>query len=398
MRIENAQPQGIHLDNWHTLRSIFSLAIFSRGNNVSANRLRCFDSARGIAMGLVCLSHFILIYSHTSSAHLDFLYFITKLASPTFMVVSGTLLGFMLTTKRDSFDQVQKNYFNRGIFLLTYAHLIIALSHLLITKGHYAEALKYIFITDAVGFNCIVGPVLCRKMNAKKRIMMSIVLITISWTIISKYHPEGIASGLAKEAFWGDIQENNIFHLLNNTFPVLPWFSIFSIATVTGEKAAYLYIKKEAHWERIFIKMGVLLFGILFVIKTAIIAAKHLKVESFTNIGLFSNTSIYQKSPPSIGFLLFYGGIAYFLIFAIIVCQNRNLLTHLFDYIDCLGRNSLFVFIVQFFAYYTLFYYIHARYSHLWPAYFMISFLTILAVAHFWDKSGWNKHLTARIF
>lgn len=65
-----------------------------------SNRIVALDSARGTAMLLVCLSHFAVIYSESSGVSFDDVYYFTMMAAPTFMVISGILLGFFYTTKK----------------------------------------------------------------------------------------------------------------------------------------------------------------------------------------------------------------------------------------------------------------------------------------------------------
>lgn len=57
-------------------------------------------------MMLVCLSHFTEVYSKSSGASLDGVYYFTMMAAPTFMLISGMLLGFFLQPGKMSLNSL----------------------------------------------------------------------------------------------------------------------------------------------------------------------------------------------------------------------------------------------------------------------------------------------------
>src|SRR4051812_38573057 len=108
-------------------------------------RLQFLDASRGVAMLLVFLSHFAQGYfGETSTGRVPrVLWRVGLVASPTFVIISGTLLGFLYAQSRDDFGPVQSKLIDRGLFLLTLGHVLILGA--LVPYGHTA---RWLFITD----------------------------------------------------------------------------------------------------------------------------------------------------------------------------------------------------------------------------------------------------------
>src|ERR1043165_2078322 len=96
-----------------------------------ARRISNLDAARGTAMLLVCLSHFAAVYvrklSLAGSTHLPVLPWpiaLGMIASPTFVAVSGTILGLLFVVRKKSFDEQRLKLVDRSLFVLTVAHVL----------------------------------------------------------------------------------------------------------------------------------------------------------------------------------------------------------------------------------------------------------------------------------
>ena len=77
---------------------------------------------------------FVLL-SHFSSAYFKgqpdrfwpaLLYRIGMIASPTFTIVSGMLLGYLFSTTGSRFADIRTKLIDRSLFLLTVGHVLIA--------------------------------------------------------------------------------------------------------------------------------------------------------------------------------------------------------------------------------------------------------------------------------
>lgn len=98
---------------------------------MNGGRIAELDAARGIAMLLVCLTHFSDVHFVRSLA-LDGwcgmgLALVGKVATPTFVLVSGILMGYQ-TEAAAGAARFRMHLLVRALFLVTIGYLLIALS------------------------------------------------------------------------------------------------------------------------------------------------------------------------------------------------------------------------------------------------------------------------------
>ena len=92
--------------------------------NKPSDRLQAIDAARGVAMLFVLLSHFASVqFAMAADAPLQqSLWRVSMVASPTFVLISGMMMGFLYETRRSSFGPVRDKLVDRALFLLTIGH------------------------------------------------------------------------------------------------------------------------------------------------------------------------------------------------------------------------------------------------------------------------------------
>lgn len=97
------------------------------GVPVKKKRIEVIDAGRGAAMLLVFLSHFSEFYFgyHGKTRLLETMYNITMIASPSFMLISGTMLGYLFRSNPGGYQRIREKYIDRGLFLLLVAHILI---------------------------------------------------------------------------------------------------------------------------------------------------------------------------------------------------------------------------------------------------------------------------------
>lgn len=101
----------------------------------------------------------------------------------------------------------------------------------------------------------------------------------------------------------------------------------------------------------------------------------------------------FQKLPPSPVYFLFYGGCALVLLALLLKFRHVRPVGLYIAATEILGRTSLFVFIVQYFVYFSLFVWIDPGPANLWPVYFACSAALLWGTALLWDKGNLNKYL-----
>jgi uncharacterized membrane protein len=353
-------------------------------------RIRPIDAARGSAMLFVFFSHFVEVFFKRYSIPVDLAYVITQIASPAFVSISGIVLGILFSTRHDKYPVTKFTFFWRGVFLLTLGRMMIFVAHIPMAGG-WQEAARWGFMTDAIGFCIILGPFLMEKVNRYERLLLGVFVYTVTWGVILFWRPVSIHAIVLKESFFGSL--GTAARFFTDVFPVLPWFGFYLAATSLGEFLAD-FIKQE-RLDRLRVT----------ILRTALIALC-LALSLFTirsvlgrflvgpiKSDVYALLSPWQKLPPGPVYFLFYGGWTFVLMFVLFRLQHTRVVGSYSLVVEVLGRNSLFVFIVQYFVYFALFPFVDFPKSSLWPLYFTISAFVIWGLALLWDVGQMNRYL-----
>src|SRR5215831_781836 len=199
-----------------------------------SDRQRFLDVSRGTAMLFVLLSHFSFTYFPTQSDLTPTtLRLIGMIASPTFMIINGVLVGFLCQVRRDGFERLRMAFVDRGILLLTVGHVLILGSHVL----WYTT--RFLSITDTVGICMIVGPWLASTVNPRNRLIMGLFLYALSWVATESWHPQSMLLKGIQETAFGSF--NAVIY--RYAFPVLPWFGLDLASSVLGSRLGDLHLR-----------------------------------------------------------------------------------------------------------------------------------------------------------
>jgi uncharacterized membrane protein len=356
-------------------------------------RVRPIDAARGTAMLFVFLSHFAEVYLRNNGvlALLYPVYKITMIASPTFMVISGIMLGYLYRTETWNFGPIRERFVNRGLFLLTIGRLLIFVAHISIAGG-IQEALHWGFITDAIGVSIIVGPLLIDKVQWKGRLLIAVLVFVMNWVVILLWSPELWALKVLKETLFGPAGTFNT-QVYADVFPLVPWFSLYFLGTCIGERIG----EHSASGEKWKIAPFVLkAWAGSWLIVLALLGGRYL-ISSFGITGfeneIRSLTSPFQKLSPSPAFFSFYGGAGLFILYLLFRFEGNALVNRVASFAEVLGQTSLFVFIIQYYVYFTFFSEVNFGLTMVWPLYFVASVAVISIVSKVWYERGLNRLL-----
>lgn len=346
-------------------------------NERVSRRSLFIDATRGLAMMFVCLSHFgIGYFGRLREAHLEHLTSLVALPStPTFIVLSGLLLGFLSVQSPASFPNLGLKLMDRGLFLLGPARALVMLAHFVIFRH-----IRFFFITDTIGICLLLGPWTVANFSSAIRAALGLGLITFGWFIYLAWTPTSVSHGVLHSILVGDVP----FKFGWLTFPLLPWVGAYLLATPIGEALA--------RWR----KQGdgfVFKLGALAALCMVAGAAMH-----FAGRGLHPEVreilSAGQKYPPSPAFLLACGGGGLFATALMAWLEQRHLFSTILAGFATVGRSSLVVFVVQYFVYYALIYSLPLPATHLWPLFLAATLVFIFAVAVWWDRRVGNEYLT----
>jgi hypothetical protein len=100
-----------------------------------------------------------------------------------------------------------------------------------------------------------------------------------------------------------------------------------------------------------------------------------------------------RKLPPSPAYFLFYGGCGAFGLSVLMWLHDSPAVRLYSRCASLLGRTSLFVFILQYVVYFTLFSYFDPGPATLWPLFFVVSVAAIAGCALLWDRFNLNRFL-----
>jgi uncharacterized membrane protein len=152
--------------------------LFPAPGVASGARITGIDAARGFAMVLVCFSHIRHHFVESAPGLYAALTLSTRLATPTFLLLSGFVIGYLL---RRADGNIAIRLVDRGLFLLLVAHSLLGLVDL-----RSVSFLEWWFgrvtITDAIGVALFVA-VVAYRLSSTTLLTMGFLLALISWPI-----------------------------------------------------------------------------------------------------------------------------------------------------------------------------------------------------------------------
>lgn len=375
---------------------------------MSTTRIQAIDAARGAAMLFVLVAHFGNGYFHRVGAISlrNAAWHVGMVASPTFMMISGLLLGYLYAVHREDFSSIQHKLIGRGIFLLTVGHLFILVAHVPYAGGFW-QATHWLFITDTIGLCFIIGPSIVRRTTPMRRLLLAAVIYEMSWLVTLIWRPESMLTAALKDAAIGPSELDRL-HLWADEFPVFPWLAVYLASSSLGEEMrARIFSEGDRYARRLIGSVGVAFFFLA--------AASYATIRIFYRLvfrvllsaadsglpvynALISPlSSITKKLPPSPVYFFFYGGVGLLMLYALLWAEQTGRFGRAFQLLIVLGQTSLFAFILQYYVFFSLLPLAHPTYSPLWPLYLLASVTIVIVGCLFWHRRGHNRLMTLPI-
>jgi Predicted membrane protein len=361
-------------------------------NTAQASRVREIDAARGAAMAAVCISHSAL-YLSAHPEHQRILATIGMVATPSFLLLSGTVCGYLASKAREDVSQFRRRLIDRGLFLLIVAHLVIGL-----TNSAWAPLddvlIGSVYITDAVGIGLIVAAFVARRLSSRQLLACGFALYLGACALTASIEPTSDHARFLARLFLG-IGGGN-WQQGGYVVPVLPYLAIFLIGLAGGREygarrargATLLQIARSCMW------IGLACMTAAVCIKVLAVGAKpSLSVELHDDLWFLTDPR--QKIPPGISYALAFGGAGVLGTAAIFAMSHFARGQLLIAALSTVGRASLITFVVQFWVYAY-----PARVLQIgdlgawWPLAFAGSVGFLWLVAAGWDRANYNRFLT----
>jgi uncharacterized membrane protein len=355
-------------------------------------RLHFLDAARGTAMLFLLISHFAGTYfDDPTRGTAKILIEIGHVATPTFILISGILVGFLYRTRPNQFEAFRVRLIDRGLFLLTITRLLMT-----VFCWPTMHTGQYVIITDVIGVSMIVGPWLIAHLSPGRRLAISAGLYAASWVAIESWHPQHPAGWFVEETFFGSFAPK--FYLY--TFPLVPWFSFELAASVVGDRLGRLYQRDDhAGMVRLLRTLAILALSLSAVAKgvyLAAVASHRFGPEQARLQDIVHILTSRLQFPPTPVYLLFYGGLGLGVLSLWLLLERRAALPRLSHFAVILGQNSLVAFVAQAAVYYTLVHTLRGRFPHAWawPGYLALSMALVILCTLAWHRLGYRKYLT----
>jgi hypothetical protein len=337
-------------------------------------------------MMFVCLSHFGLEYFRRldEPAIAGALYMVGMVGTPTFMLISGIMLGLLYETKRTRFDEHRMLLADRALFMLTAGHVLIMVASAP-RPDSLIVTLQRGFITDVLAVALLLGPGLVSRVGRRGRLLMAAVLFAGGWLLALQWAPDNSLDRIVRYLLVGSYPGDS-----PHNFPLLHWLAVFIAASVLGQwMGERLATGRQRSVERALLLAGGLAVSSVVLFK---LGQWTLSIQSAPILVVLG--SPWKKLPPSPAYLLFYGGLALLLLASALILERRRFAQRAFAWASLLGRTSLFVFIVQFYVYYVLLLSLNLPYTPFWPLLFVASLAGITLLAKVWDDGAMNRHLS----
>ena len=348
------------------------------------------DAARGSAIVLVCVSHFAGSYLVGAGAPRTAVWLATigMMATPTFIVVSGLLIGYLSDVYRFHLDSYQTKLRDRGLFLLIIGHCWLALTDSM-RAGGLAMGLKRGYITDVIGVALLIMVPLVRHTPWRLRIKAGLGLALLSSLAALAWHPATKWMGTLEETLIG----SSVSPLRGYAFPLLPWLGIYAAATGLGTRLAPLFrAGRYREAGRFIISAGVVSAALAVVLRLLVRVQPPNGGTMLAALNFL--TTPWSKIPPSPGYLLFFGGLGLVITGGLLTSAAALQRTLFVRALALLGRNSLWAYLAQNFVYFVLLYMLALPYHPAWPLLLLGSIGVVFALAWVWEIIDGNRYVT----
>lgn len=314
------------------------------------------DAARGAAMLFSCLAHYGWWIGQTQTRATGMLLSIAMVATPTFLLLSGTVTGWLICST-DNPQRTQLKLLNRGLFLLTLGHILVSLAEA--HRNGLVRALSGATIVDDIGL-CIICSALCFRGIRNEEFRRSLLAYGLSgyifcWLTILIWHPPAGGWLVLHQVLLGPDPLGVSLHTYSS--PTLPYMCLFAVGLGSSDYVVAAARPGASSRSR----RGLLALGFALVATALLLRGVRWLAElqfqgaDFLPV-MISTLTISGKTPPSPAYLLFYcgAGIVMSVSFFALASSPSKLASKIATTSAVLGRASLFVFVLQYFIFWTL--------------------------------------------
>lgn len=345
-------------------------------------------------MILVCLSHVRHHFESTAPALYSLVTMTTRVATPTFLLLSGFVIGHLL--RGNSVGKVGLALVDRGLFLLIVAHTLIGLTQLPGTD--FAEWwLGRAMITDVVGI-ALFAAVLVRRASAAALFAAGCALCIPSWIVAMTWLPASEGMQLVGSLlFYLDAAPSSTIEV-----PLLSYLGVFLIGMALS--AWFRDLLLVQNYRALAVRLSVIGSAAVLLAVTGIVlwhfgknAVAQVLSEPYLMRLLRATLNPGSKLPPGPSYMLFYGGLGLLMTAAFCAIRTGRFLGPMARLAIPIGRASLLCFVLQdwlFFLLPELLGYAAVSSVPFWLAYFAVGVLALHFISRAWMRIQGNRFLT----
>lgn len=364
----------------------------------SIDRITEFDEARGLAMILVCLSHFwglhLVINEMDSEGWVSALLAVTKVAAPMFVLISGMLLGYQLQVRNDA-RVFRLRVLDRALFLLTVGHMLIAIPGAL-RYGGLGPSFMRGFMTDTLAVCLVVGVLVMPLVKGRHLIFLGGAGMMAEWLVWALWVPDAAWAHTVSAVFIGPVSGDPVFF----NFPLLPWVAWYLVGCGIGKRMDARQPMDRLQAGRQFRIIGAGMAGAALLCKGASIAWLSMTDQPMPSWWVFV-WAADQKLPPGPMYVLLYSGLGLGLMGLLFASASRGFAYIRTSVFVSIGQSSLVIFIVQAYLYYGGLYALKLADVTLTPVtamvYLALSLLIVWGCAKVLTKYGVMQYMTLGI-
>jgi uncharacterized membrane protein len=379
---------------WRVVEYVITQVMNPLSERTGTTRIHSVDSMRGVAMILVIVQHAYHLIDPTKVYGLvDFgIYGITRMASVAFIAVSGMMIAYFLYARTD-WQQVQRRFAGRAVFVLLFAHPAIAVVRYFYSEGdHWQQFLTGLYraypITDTIALCLLVAPWILRWIKPTGLLLLIAISLLVSPLVSALWHPDSVILHILKDVLFGEVRTGNAIVVV---WPLVPWLAIFLCGSFMGRELALVRTGQQSisDLRSTMRRWAIWLFAVGVVLS---LGYKLLKMQ----FGDVWDPALFAAIYPSrlTGLLPIYLAILLWL-FSLLIARID--LEGRYDRLSwaasVFGRTSLFTYIVQFFPAQTLPALLGLRYNlNLWQYLLLAAFalITTWVMAYIYGRMrGW---------
>lgn len=352
-------------------------------------RILTLDAARGTAMLFACLAHFAWWMEVAYPSLALKLATIGMVATPTFMVLSGSMIGLKAGRAGLIGSSMRRDLIDRGIFLIIVAHLLIALAEVH-RSGTILQRLEQFNSVDEIGVGCILFGVFRGLALKSMRVLLALAfsLTCLGWALALAWHPLLPTGKVVEELLVGQLTNNLI---IDYACPMAPYLALFVAGVALGK-----FVAQREHEGRLeSIAAPLCLLGVAL---AAAALAAHVGYRWAAMRGWVpadgawhSSVVILRKIPPSPGYLVFFTGVALLMFGLLTYLRRAERARWLLEWLATIGQVSLFVFVLQYFVFWTLPDILGLKPAGYFPLLFVGQVALLWFMARWWGRIGGNR-------